>query len=219
MAKRRRRRRSRRRSSAVSPSTVLAAAVVLVVLAGAGLLAYSRGVRFSSLGRSTPSASSSRFKGSEGITIPKTGAADFWWLRVTSDEAGVNPAYLPGASPNKRYRRVTIPTDLLFAPDSAQLSSSSATALEAIARQVKSPSLEMAVVCHSSADGPVASRLRISKQRADSLAAAIENELGRQPRSILRIGKGDMVPLPKVSQSTATGRALHRRCEVFVEIG
>lgn len=219
MAKRRRRRRSRRRSSGPSPATVLAVSVAAAVLVAAGLVAYSRGVRFSSLGRSAPSASSSRFKGAEGITIPKTSSADFWWLRVTSDEAGVDPTYLPGASPGKRYRRVTIPTDLLFAPDSANLSSSSSTALEAIARQVTSPSLEMAVVCHSSADGPVASRLRISKQRADSLAAAIENELGRQPKSILRIGKGDTVPLPKVSQSTATGRALHRRCEVFVEIG
>jgi hypothetical protein len=43
--------------------------------------------------------------------------------------------------------------------------------------------------------------------------------IGREPRSIVRIGKGDGVPLPGIDQTTPSGLALNRRCEIFVEFG
>lgn len=192
--------------------------VAAVVLLGAGgAWAWSQGFELSSQGGGL---SSERFSGAAGIVIPESAAPDYWWTRVTSDDevAGIGADYLPGVDATQRFRRVLVPTDLLFAPDSSTLSPSYSASLDQVASTILNPNLDVVVACHSSADGPVRERAPLSLRRANALADALENRLGRQPASIGRVGKGDSVRLPNVDQSTPTGRALHRRCEIFVEI-
>lgn len=220
MATRRRRRRSRRRrrrTSSPSPVVVLAVALVAVIAAATGVVAYQNGWRLQPSGQSKGDAVD-RFKGADGVTLVSAQAPDFWWTRVVTDAAIVDPAYLPGVPVDRRFKRVLIPTDLLFAPDSTTLEGGAAQAVEMVARQITDDSLQVIAVCHSSSDGAPASRQPLSLRRANSLADALEKKLGRPAGSILRIGKGDSVKLPKVDPDTPTGRALHRRCEVFVEV-
>lgn len=192
--------------------------VALGLLGGGGAWAWSQGFEFSSQGAGL---SSERFSGAAGIAIPEGGAPDYWWTRVVTDEddAGIGAEYLPGVDTSQRFRRVLVPTDLLFAPDSSTLSPNYAAALDQVALTIINPNLDVVVACHSSADGPVRERMPLSLRRANALADALENRLGRQPASIGRVGKGDSVALPNVDQASPTGRALHRRCEIFVEIG
>ena len=123
----------------------------------------------------------------------------------------------PGDSALATRLRKEIRGDVLFDADSAVLGETSQDAIEAIASTVTDSSLRIIVVCHSSSDGSVATRQSLSEQRADSLAAALEDVLRRPRGSITRIGKGDSDPLPGIDQSTAEGRALNRRCEVFIQ--
>lgn len=185
-------------------------------LAALGVVANQKGWTVS-LGGGSKSASSSRFKGLGDVEIPSGPAPDFWWVRVSTDNALVDTDYLPGVPSGLRFRRVLVPTDLLYQPDSATLSDGSALALDQISRQISNPMLQVIAVCHSSSDGPPSSRQALSLRRANMLADALETRLGRPKGSIRRIGKGDTVKLPGVNPDTPTGRALHRRCEVFVE--
>lgn len=162
-------------------------------------------------------ASPDRFSGLGDVTIPPGPQPDFWWARVSSDDNLVDPNYLPGVDPSLRFRRVLIPTDLLYEPDSDELTGTSARALDEVARRIPNPMSKVIVVCHSSSDGPPSARQPLSLRRANSLADALEDRLERTAGSIMRIGKGDTVRLPGVDPSTPTGRALHRRCEVLVE--
>jgi OOP family OmpA-OmpF porin len=190
----------------------------VVLLGAGGAWAVTRGVDFSGPGGG--GLSSDRFRGAAGIVIPADEAPDYWWTRVVADDeaVGIGADYLPGVDPSQKFRRVLVPTDLLFGPDSSTLSPNYSTALDQVASTIVNPNLDVVVACHSSADGPVRERAPLSLRRANTLADALENRLGRQPASIGRVGKGDSVPLPNVDQSTPTGRALHRRCEIFVEI-
>lgn len=188
------------------------------LLAGGGWWAWSQGFEVSG---PSHGLSSDRFSGLSGVSIPESPAPDFWWTRVVSDpvEGAVGADYLPGVDTTKKFRRVLIPTDLLFGPDSSTLSANYGPALDKVASTIGSSSLDVVVACHSSADGPARERMPLSLRRANTLADALENRLGRLPASIGRVGKGDTVALPNVDQSTPTGLALHRRCEIFVEVG
>lgn len=201
----------------MNPTAVLVLALVLMVAGVAATVAYRNGWRLES-SNPTRSGTADRFKGAAGVKIDSDQVPDFWWTRVETDTAIIDPAYLPGVPMDKRFKRVVIPTDLLFAPDSTTLEGSATQALDMVARQITDGSLEVVAVCHSSSDGAPASRQPLSLRRANSLADALEKKLGRPAGSIVRIGKGDSVKIPKVNPNTPTGRAQHRRCEVFVEV-
>lgn len=217
MARRRRRRRSRRRrNSSFGPVMAVGVGLLIATLVGGVLIAMSRGWSID-LGGGSGSTSSSRLEGLGGIEIPAGPVPQFWWATVTTETALVEPGYLTGVSENLSFRRVVVPTDLLYQPDSAELTENAARAVDEIALQVSVPTLEVVVVCHSSPDGPASSRQPLSLRRADRLADALEARLKRPTGSIRRIGKGDSVPLSGVDPTTPTGRAQLRRCEVFVE--
>jgi len=211
------------RRPSVGPSRRTFSPLVLGVLGAVvagllGLVAYSQGLRISLPQGGGQQDAGSRFTGASGVVIPETDPPDFWWMRVTTDNDLVGSEYLPGVPASMRFRRVVVPSDVLFTADSAEISSDYDYAIERIVESIANPTLRVAVVCHSSAGGTPALRQPLSEKRADALADVLELRLGRAPGSMLRIGKGDTVPLPGVGQNSPTGRALHRRCEVFVEV-
>ncbi len=191
---------------------------VVSILVLASVVAWSQGVRFSLPQSGGQTDTASRFSGAAGVVIPETEPADFWWTRVTTDGELVGADYLPGVPASMKFRRVLVPSDVLFTADSAVISSDYDYAIDRIVESISNPTLRVVVVCHSSAGGTPALRQPLSEKRADALADVLELRLGRAPGSMLRIGKGDTVPLPGVGQNSPTGRALHRRCEVFVEV-
>lgn len=224
---RRRRRSSRRRSRRGGPSIglllIVVGAVFVLFAAGAGVVLYQsgawEGIR---VGGGPIGADSSRFKGAEGIVLPESATAEppgYWWSSVTSETVTAEEGYLTDLDSGASFERLLVPVDLLFEADSAQISREARESLRGVAEAISDPSLRVVVVCHSSADGPEESRLPLSERRADSLASALEQLIGREPKSIVRIGKGDSVPLPGIDQGTPSGLALNRRCEIFVEFG
>lgn len=201
----------------MSPGIVLLVLLSVVLAGGLGIVGFRNDWRLPA-SSSSHGLSSDRFLGAEGVTLVPGPVPDYWWSRLVTDTAVVEPSYLPGTPSDMRFKRVLIPTDLLFAPDSTTLEGGSTRAIDLIVGQISDSSLQVVVVCHSSSDGPPASRQPLSLRRADSLADALERKLGRPGKSVMRIGKGDTVKLPNVSPDTPTGRVLHRRCEVFVEV-
>lgn len=159
-----------------------------------------------------------RFTGAEGVVIPSVATPDWWWTRVVVEES-TGPEGVEGVEDDAKFDRVLIPADVLFGGDSARISSSALRSLTEVATTVGDPSLRIVVVCHAArGGGNPAERKPLSEKRADAVATALEELLGRGPDSITRVGRGDEEPLPGIDQSTETGRALNRRCEIFVEI-
>lgn len=237
MAKRKKRRRGGRRRNESRTGLILGLVIALVAIIG-GAVAYSKGVfdgltsDDSATSSEGVSASSSRLHGAEGIDVGAVTPPAYWWVGVSEEvwgqitvdtlptdsvPVGSDSSVVPQAT--DRYERVLVPADLLFDANSAVLSAKAAEGVKSIASTVKDPSLRMVVVCHSSADGDPAARQPLSEQRADALASALEQLLGRAAGSIERIGKGDSEPLEGIDQSTASGRALNRRCEVYLQFG
>lgn len=221
MANRKRRKsrrgRGRRRGSSFSPAMVVVPMVILG-LVGGGYAAWANGVRIPAPSGSASGPGGDRFHGLGGVSIPETEPPQFWWTTASSVVEQVDAGYLPGYDTDRPMRRVTIPNDVLFAADSWELTDRSLQAIDALVPTIASPDLEVVVVCHSSADGPASARQPLSLKRADALASRLETKLGRGEGSIGRLGKGDSERIDGVSQDTPTGRALHRRCEVFVEV-
>jgi outer membrane protein OmpA-like peptidoglycan-associated protein len=134
-------------------------------------------------------------------------------------DQGVNSPINGDGSGSGQFSRVLIPTDVLFGSDSSKVSDEAMGALRDIAATVTSPEVEVIVVCHSSRDGASADRKPLSERRADEVATALEELLTRPAGSIERIGKGDEEPLPGIDQTTQSGLALNRRCEVYIGLG
>lgn len=221
MANRKRRKsrrgRGRRRGSTFSPAMVVVP-MVLLGLVGGGYAAWTNGVRIPAPSGSASGAEGDRFHGLGDVVVPETEPPQFWWTTASSVVEVVEAGYLPGHPTDKQMRRVTIPNDVLFAADSWELTEKSLQAVDALVPTISGPDLEVVVVCHSSADGPASARQPLSLKRADALASRLETMLGRGKGTIGRVGKGDSERIEGVSQDTPTGRALHRRCEVFVEV-
>lgn len=214
-------RRRRRRRSRGSAAPWLIAILVVVLLIGGGVLLQSRGLLSEinvSSGGAGGELSSSRFAGSEGIEIPESVSPDWWWTRVVIDKGVESPITTDGSG-SGQFSRVLIPTDVLFGSDSSRVSDEAMGALRDIAATVTSPEVEVIVVCHSSRDGASADRKPLSERRADEVATALEELLTRPTGSIERIGKGDEEPLPGIDQTTQSGLALNRRCEVYIGLG
>ena len=132
---------------------------------------------------------------------------------------GVRAPTIDDGADSGQYSRVLIPTDVLFGRDSTTITEDSMGALRDIAATVTSPAVEVIVVCHSSRDGASADRKPLSERRADEVATALEELLTRPEGSIERIGMGDEQPLPGIDQTTESGLALNRRCEVYIGLG
>ncbi len=195
------------------------AALVVVIVGGILVLrslGYVPDLNLAPAGSNTE-LSSSRLRGSDGVRLPETTPPDWWWTRVVVDE-GVAAPTSAELGDGRQYSRVLIPTDVLFEPDSSTVSEGASSALRDIAATITSPEMEVIVVCHSSRDGSVEERKPLSEARAREVASILETLLLRPEGSIERIGMGDEQPLPGIDQTTESGLALNRRCEVFIGI-
>lgn len=220
MANRRRRRRSRRRGGGNVLQWFGVAVGTLVVVA-LGSFLYSRGF-FEEIAASFDGVStgvtSDRFTGAAGVVVPPSPRPDWWWTRVVVEQNS-GPGGVVGIESDAKFDRILVPADVLFGGDSNRISTSAMASLREVAATVGDPRLRVVVVCHAArAGGNPAERKPLSERRADAVAAALEEMLGREPASILRVGRGDEEPLPGIDQSTESGRALNRRCEIFVEV-
>ena len=80
------------------------------------------------------------------------------------------------------------------------------------------PGVRILVVGHTDSVGSDAYNLKLSRQRADSVAAYLaQNGVPRQ--NITTEGRGKRDPVPGVSQATAEGRAQNRRVEITLSPG
>jgi len=109
---------------------------------------------------------------------------------------------------------VTMPQDILFATDSAQLSGSLRSDLAVLARHLnKYQSSNVQVIGHTDNTGSANYNLNLSRQRAASVANTLIGN-GVSSSRITAIGRGEDQPV--ASNLTAEGRAQNRRVEIVI---
>lgn len=109
---------------------------------------------------------------------------------------------------------VTMPQDILFATDSAQLTSTLRADLGVLAAHLnKYPNSNVQVIGHTDNVGSAAYNLNLSRQRASAVASQLIGG-GVSPGRITAIGRGEDQPV--ASNLTAAGRAQNRRVEIII---
>lgn len=109
---------------------------------------------------------------------------------------------------------VTLPQDILFATDSASVSSASQADLRAVANSLnRYPETTVNVIGHTDNVGEAAYNLDLSQRRAQSVASVLIGA-GVSPGRINAVGRGEDVPV--ASNQTSEGRAQNRRVEIVI---
>jgi len=109
---------------------------------------------------------------------------------------------------------VTMPQDILFAIDSAQLSGSLQSDLAVLARHLnKYGDSNVQVIGHTDNTGAAAYNLNLSRQRAAAVANTIIRN-GLASSRVTAIGRGEDQPV--TSNLTPEGRAQNRRVEIII---
>lgn len=219
-------RRPSRRS--VAFPIALVAATVFAGLLGAGIYVLSRsGFTLTPTGGSA-TADRDRFEGIGDIAVPESDMSEYWWLSTAVEEVSV--AEIPGSDladgsgsnsgggGDQIVQRVVLPVGITFRADSSELSANARANLEAVVADIDGSKTDITVLCHSSSDGEPDSRLRISQERADVLAALLEELLGLKEGRIVRKGLGDAFPIAGVDPTSPTGLLMNRRCEILLEL-
>ena len=111
--------------------------------------------------------------------------------------------------------RVVLPPTVTFEVASANLSPDAKTALAALLSPLRDyQSLLISVHGHTDASGPAEVNQRLSAQRALTVAEQLRG-LGLPANQLMAIGHG--ASQPKADNSTAEGRQINRRVELFLE--
>lgn len=109
---------------------------------------------------------------------------------------------------------VTLPQDILFATDSANLSGALRSDLTALAASMnRYPNTTINVIGHADNTGTAAYNQDLSQRRAQSVSSALINA-GVAPSRIRSIGRGETAPI--ASNLTPEGRAQNRRVEITI---
>lgn len=109
---------------------------------------------------------------------------------------------------------VTMPQDILFATDSANLTGTLRSDLGVLARHLqKYPNSTVQVVGHTDNTGEAAYNLNLSRRRAAAVTAVLVSN-GVSSGRIATIGRGEDQPI--ASNLTAAGRAQNRRVEIII---
>ncbi len=109
---------------------------------------------------------------------------------------------------------VTMPQDILFATDSADLRADLRGDLQTISANLQRyPESTVLVTGHTDSTGAVGYNQRLSERRADSVASVLISS-GVATRRIVARGAGQSQPI--ASNDTATGRAQNRRVEITI---
>lgn len=123
---------------------------------------------------------------------------------------------LEGAEVNRVGEGIQITFDsaILFGIDSSQLSSSSRTNLQDLAKSLaKYPNTNVVIVGHTDATGSDAYNQDLSERRASSTASYLVSQ-GVARNRITTLGRGESEPV--ASNDTETGRQDNRRVEVAI---
>ncbi len=109
---------------------------------------------------------------------------------------------------------VTLPQDILFATDSAQLTGTLSNDLRVLAGSLNSyPNTTVNVIGHTDDVGAEAYNQSLSQRRAQAVTSVLINS-GVAPGRIRTIGRGESQPI--ASNATAAGRQQNRRVEIII---
>lgn len=150
-----------------------------------------------------------RFLGIGDITIDNPGSEPMWWL-----DPVVTP---PPPDAREPAVEVLVPSDGLFAFGSHQIEPASRAA---IAKTIADATDDSTVIgghvrCHTDNIGTDHDNQVLSHRRAASIMALL-TELGVDPDVIAPVGLGETEPAH--DNTTETGRALNRRCELRLQL-
>lgn len=154
-----------------------------------------------------------RFSGAEGISTDAGEGEPMWWLDpviITPPPSDPDtPAARPEAPPTIQ---VLVPGDALFESGSHDIVPESLAALDEALSDIDPAAVTSGNIrCHTDDVGSDAHNLDLSIRRAESLLAALA-EGGLNVTVIVATGVGEAEP--KFSNSTDTGQARNRRCEI-----
>ncbi|SDE32234.1 OmpA family protein [Limimaricola pyoseonensis] len=109
---------------------------------------------------------------------------------------------------------VTMPQDILFATDSAQLTGALQSDLRTVAASINNyPNTTVNVVGHADNTGSAAYNQQLSERRAQAVASVLTSA-GVSPARVRAIGRGEDQPI--ASNLNAEGRAQNRRVEIVI---
>ncbi|WP_299922964.1 OmpA family protein [uncultured Pelagimonas sp.] len=109
---------------------------------------------------------------------------------------------------------VTMPQDILFATDSAELRPTLTSDLRDVAQSLLAyPDTTAQVIGHTDSDGEAAYNLDLSERRARSVASVLLSE-GVPSGRVQSIGQGEDQPI--ASNLTPEGKAQNRRVEIVI---
>ena len=109
---------------------------------------------------------------------------------------------------------VTLPQDILFATDSAQLTGSLQSDLIALARNLNEyPNTTVNVIGHTDSTGDAGYNQGLSQRRAQAVAGVLISG-GVSGSRINAFGRGESAPV--ASNDTAVGRQQNRRVEIVI---
>lgn len=112
------------------------------------------------------------------------------------------------------YLKVVMPQGILFATDSATVSSALYPDLGALAQNLREyPNSSVQVVGHTDNTGSASYNLALSQRRAQAVAGVLQSS-GVGAARVRAIGKGDSEPV--ATNLTAEGRQQNRRVEVLI---
>lgn len=115
---------------------------------------------------------------------------------------------------NGDYLTVTMPEAILFATDSATVSSAAAQNIYKVARNLQQyPNSRIEVVGHTDSTGTAAYNQQLSERRAQSVASLLVQG-GVANSRIAAYGRGQTQPV--ASNDTTAGRAQNRRVEIII---
>jgi outer membrane protein OmpA-like peptidoglycan-associated protein len=113
--------------------------------------------------------------------------------------------------------RLRLPSEVMFAYDSANISPGFAPTLREVARLMERyPRTEARIVGHTDSAGSDSYNLDLSLRRADSVAAFLSNQ-GVSSRRLLTEGRGEQDPI--ASNATPQGQQMNRRVDIILRRG
>ncbi|HRD67111.1 MAG TPA: OmpA family protein [Candidatus Competibacter sp.] len=113
-----------------------------------------------------------------------------------------------------RNLRVLLPSEVMFAYDSADISRDFAPTLRQVARIMSNrPRVRARIVGHTDSDGSDSYNMDLSLRRAESVAAFIGTQ-GVERRRLHTEGRGEQEPI--ASNATPQGRQQNRRVELIL---
>lgn len=116
-------------------------------------------------------------------------------------------------SPPKKSAMI-IPSNILFDFDRWQLKPQAFSVLITVAEFIKSPDEIMVIEGHTCNMGNKDYNLRLSRKRAESVAAFLRTIKNIPGKQIITVGYGDEIPI--ASNDTDEGRAKNRRVEIKI---